>query len=118
MRKIAIALSALLLIAAATQERTAQHLISAEAAPRPIECSKFRGCLDGALSEARTRDPRIHARVGHEQGAAAPASSPSVMILSSRSERSETLAASQPTWREAPSLMDSSWRRWPSLIDF
>lgn len=22
------------------------------------------------------------------------------------------------TWREDPSLMDTSWRRWPSLTDF
>ena len=25
---------------------------------------------------------------------------------------------SRATWREDPSLMDSSWRRWPSLTDF
>jgi hypothetical protein len=34
------------------------------------------------------------------------------------SETANTEAGSAMTWRQQPSLMDSSWKRWPSLTDF
>lgn len=32
--------------------------------------------------------------------------------------RSHAMAAGSATWRDTPSLMDTSWRLWPSLTDF
>jgi hypothetical protein len=34
------------------------------------------------------------------------------------SEASNTKAVGASTWRQQPSLMDTSWKHWPSLTDF
>jgi hypothetical protein len=113
MKGIALGQS-LLLIAAATNSSAAQNVVAVETAARIAACGESFGCLDTeAASGEQTRRPRV--QPGEDRIAASPANPAEVMI---RGERSEPPNASQPTWKEDPSLMDSSWRRWPSRTDF
>jgi hypothetical protein len=105
MQKIAIGLSALLLAAAAT----------GGAAQRHVECAGPIGCPDDrTLSGAQALTSQANPRFAQSRTVAAPAA----VSQPSRIERNDAAASSPLTWREDPSLMDSSWHRWPSLIDF
>jgi hypothetical protein len=97
MQKIALGLSALLLIATAVTSSNGQNANPAE-----------------TVSEA----PAGHAdpRAAQLQTRARPASARADLTGSSRIARDKPSAAQ--AWREDPSLMDSSWRLWPSLTDF
>lgn len=102
MRKIVIGLSALLLIAS-VKPGAAQD--TSETSQRP-ECAEYYGCIESRpLSEAEARSSRGYPRPVAAQAARPPPAQP---------ERS----AGGATWREQPSLMDTSWRLWPSLTDF
>ena len=72
MQKIAIGLSALLLIAAATKPGAAQDATAAGTAQR-AECAEYFGCLDyGTLSPAQARTCRGHPQFMEPRTAAAP----------------------------------------------
>jgi hypothetical protein len=99
MQKTALGLSALLLIAAIARTGLAQDPITAAAAERQAECAESSGCLlQGTLADAQARAPRGSPQLAQARAGAVP--------------------AAQPTWKDEPSLMDSSWRKWPSLTDF
>lgn len=119
MQKIAIGLSALLLIATPSKPGAAQDVSTAGAAQRQAECAEYFGCLDyGSLTEAKARRCRGHPQFVEARTEARSAGGLETVTPSSRVERDEMPAATQSTWRENPSLMDSSWRQWPSLTDF
>ena len=99
MRKIVIGLSALLLIES-VKPGAAQD--TSETSQRP-ECAEYYGCVeDRPLSEAEARSSR-----GYPRPVAVQAARP---LPEKR--------ASDATWLEQPSLMDTSWRHWPSRTDF
>jgi hypothetical protein len=104
MQKIALGLSALLLIAAIARTGLAQDPITAAAAVRQTECAESSGCLlQGTLAGAQAGAPRGSPQLAQARAGAVPDGAP---------------PAAQPTWKDEPSLMDSSWRKWPSLTDF
>jgi hypothetical protein len=88
---IALGLSALLLIAAAPS-------VAQDARP------------GNTTTEANAPVPR-----GHHQIAQLRARAAQLRIYRAAHEASP---AALQSWRENPSLMDSSWRLWPSLVDF
>lgn len=92
MQKIALGLSALILIAAAPKPSVAQDANPA------------------AAPEVQAPDPRDEMQIAQLRAREA-------QLRSDEARRNGAPVASQ-TWRENPSLMDSSWRIWPSLIDF
>jgi hypothetical protein len=103
MQRMAIWLSALLLIVFATKTSAAQDAIALEAAQRTARCGVSFDCPHyEAPSEVQARKSSGHRTAASSAGPPSPTAP----------------TASQPTWRENASLMDSSWRRWPSLTDF
>ena len=93
MQKIALGLSALILIAAAPGPGVAQDA-------RP----------GNTTTEASPPGPRAHQQIAQ----------PKIRAAQLRLYRPahDSLPAASQSWRENPSLIDSSWRLWPSLIDF
>ena len=122
MQKIAIGLSALLLITAVTKPATAQDSTVIGAPAHPIACveyiADYMGCLNyGTIAEELAHTVRGHLRFVEVHAAAklvaAPAAANEFPLVSHLAQ-----AAPHPTWREEPSVMDASWRQWPSLTDF
>src|SRR5258708_2001615 len=97
-QKIVLGLSALLLIATALRPSVAQD-----------------GKPGDAVAVAQAGAPRDIPQIAQLRGRARLASDRSALIGPNRTARDNTPDASEPTWRENPSLMDSSWRLWPSL---
>jgi hypothetical protein len=100
MQKIAVSLAALLLFGASSTPGAAQRASPALEPAHQQDCGYV--CvyalpvdLGGQLAQTRTPHPQF-----------------------AEAERKEVSPASQSTWMENPSLMDSSWRQWPSLTDF
>ena len=90
MQKIAIGLSALLLIAAATKPGAAQDASPAGAAQPRAECAEYYGCLHyGILTEAQARTARGHPQFVEPQTTAAsqardPSATPGRVVHASR----------------------------------